>query len=238
MPWLDPDSLWFPDPATALTEPNGLLAVGGDLCVERLLAAYQRGIFPWFEQGQAPLWWSPDPRMVLFPAEFHHSRSLRKTLRSGRFSVSSDRDFAAVTAACAAPRQGSRGTWLIPAMRRAYQRLHQLGYAHSVEVWQDEQLVGGLYGVALGKVFFGESMFSRTSDASKTALAALAGQLQSHGFALIDCQVSNPHLQTLGARPITRADFLRYLPEPGAIGPGPLWPLEWPLTALQPAFGP
>jgi leucyl/phenylalanyl-tRNA--protein transferase len=220
--------VWFPDPATALTEPNGLLAVGGDLSARRLLAAYRRGIFPWFEQGQPPLWWSPDPRMVLFPGEFHLSRSLRKTLRSARFRVSSDRDFAGVTAACAAPRRSVSGTWLIPAMRSAYQKLHQLGYAHSVEVWQDEQLAGGLYGVALGRVFFGESMFSHARDASKIALATLAAQLHRHGYRVIDCQVSNPHLHSLGARAITRHDFLRYLgPSDDAIPPPPSWPVEW-----------
>jgi leucyl/phenylalanyl-tRNA--protein transferase len=232
LPWLDPDSLWFPDPVAALREPNGLLAVGGDLSARRLLAAYQRGIFPWFEQGQPPLWWSPDPRMVLFPDQFHPSRSLRKTLRSGRFSVSSDTDFDGVTAGCAAPRAGSSGTWLIPAMRTAYRKLHQMGYAHSVEVWQDEQLVGGLYGVALGQVFFGESMFSHVSDASKIAFAALVAQLRNHGYRLIDCQVSNPHLESLGARTIARQEFLTYLSAPAAIPPLPIWPVEWPSTEL------
>ncbi|HWK54488.1 MAG TPA: leucyl/phenylalanyl-tRNA--protein transferase [Hyphomicrobiales bacterium] len=230
LPWLDPDSVWFPDPATALVEPNGLLAVGGDLSPARLLAAYQQGIFPWFEAGQPPLWWSPDPRMVLFPAEFHASRSLRKTLRSDRFTVTSDRDFAAVTAGCAAPRHGSAGTWLIPPMRRAYQELHRLGYAHSVEVWQDDALVGGLYGVALGQVFFGESMFSRQSDASKVAMAVLVDRLPTAGYRLIDCQVSNPHLESLGARNIARRDFLQLLPAATALPPVPAWPVEWSCT--------
>jgi leucyl/phenylalanyl-tRNA--protein transferase len=229
LPWLAPDSLWFPDPATALREPNGLLAAGGDLRPERLLAAYHRGIFPWFEAGQPPLWWSPDPRAVLFPAEFHISASLRKTLRSGRFTVSSDRDFAGVTAGCAGPRAGSTGTWLIPAMREAYAALHDLGYAHSVEVWRGDELVGGLYGVALGRVFHGESMFSRASDASKTALAVLAQVLARAGYHLIDCQVHNPHLESLGARNIARRDFLRQLPAE-AISPPPPWPVEWPST--------
>jgi leucyl/phenylalanyl-tRNA--protein transferase len=237
LPWLDPDSLQFPDPALALTEPNGLLAVGGDLTVQRLLAAYQRGIFPWFEQGQPPLWWSPDPRMVLFPDEFHLSRSLRKTLRSGGFTVSSDRDFDGVTAACAAPRAGSNGTWLIPAMRSAYQKLNQLGYAHSVETWQDGELVGGLYGVALGRVFFGESMFSRVSDASKTACAALVAQLRRHDYTLIDCQISNPHLESLGARAIPRREFMSHLSEPKTIPQPPTWPVEWTTMALSPAGG-
>jgi leucyl/phenylalanyl-tRNA--protein transferase len=237
LPWLEPDNLWFPDPATALSEPNGLLAVGGDLTVPRLLAAYQRGIFPWFEKGQPPLWWCPDPRMVLFPAEFHLSHSLRKTLRSGRFMVSSDRDFAGVTAGCAAPRAGSQGTWLIPAMRSAYQKLHQLGYAHSVEVWQDEALVGGLYGVAMGRVFFGESMFSRVSDASKTAFAALVTQLRHNGYTLIDCQISNPHLETLGARTIARSEFLSHLSAAETIPQPPPWPVEWSTMASLPADG-
>ena len=229
LPWLTEDPLWFPDPATALLDPNGLLAVGGDLSVERLLAAYQRGIFPWFDKSQPPLWWSPDPRMVLYPADLHVSRSLRKTLRSGRFTVTSDKDFAGVTAGCAAPRDGSHGTWLIPPMRKAYQRLHETGYAHSVEVWQADTLVGGLYGVALGRMFFGESMFSRATDASKTALVALVTQLTHIGYQLIDCQVSNPHLESLGARNVTRAEFAQFLPGPGAIPP-PKWPVEWPAT--------
>jgi leucyl/phenylalanyl-tRNA--protein transferase len=210
-----------------------LLAIGGDLTAPRLLAAYQRGIFPWFESGQPPLWWSPDPRMVLFPAEFHLSRSLRKTLRAGRFTLSSDRDFSGVTAGCAAPRAGNGGTWLMPAMRHAYQKLHHLGYAHSVEVWQDERLVGGLYGVALGRVFFGESMFSRQTDASKVACAALATQLRHHGYTLIDCQVSNPHLASLGARAIPRREFLTHLSPPQTIPPPPVWPVEWPALALS-----
>lgn len=228
LPWLGADPSWFPDPATAMVEPNGLLAVGGDLSVRRLLAAYQHGIFPWFEEGQPPLWWSPNPRMVLFPNEFHLSRSLRKTLRSGRFLITSDRDFDGVTAGCAGPRAGSHGTWLIPAMREAYSELHRRGYAHSVEVWENDELVGGLYGVALGAVFFGESMFSRRSDASKAALATLAAQLQQHGYRLIDCQVANPHLQSLGARNIPQHEFMRYLPQQSeTIPPPPSWPVEW-----------
>ena len=203
----------FPDPALAETEPNGLLAVGGDLSPQRLRSAYRLGIFPWYGAGQPILWWSPDPRLVLFPDRLRISRSLRKTLRRGEFTVSLDRDFGAVIRACAAPRADAGGTWIVPAMARAYERLHVLGLAHSAEAWRGDELAGGLYGVAMGRVFFGESMFSRASDASKVALAYLARCLSAWGYALIDCQVYTPHLASLGAVEMPRAEFQRRLAE-------------------------
>jgi len=226
LPWLDEDSLAFPDPATALAVPNGLLAVGGDLRPDRLLHAYQRGIFPWFEEGQAPLWWSPDPRMVLFPPELHVSRSLRRFCRTTSLQLTSDQAFAAVMAACAGPRAGARGTWITAGMRNAYLSLHQQGYTHSVEVWNGSTLVGGLYGVALGQVFFGESMFSHSPNASKLALVRLAATLAQSGYRLIDCQVASPHLASLGARNISRSDFMACLPAAGDIPKPPAWPLQ------------
>ncbi len=205
--WLTRTSLDFPPLERALREPDGLLAAGGDLSPERLLAAYRHGCFPWFSAGQPILWWSPDPRMVLFPEELHVSRSLRKTLRRGDFTITFDQDFAAVIGACAAPRSYADGTWITPAMQAAYLELHRRGFAHSVEVWQHGQLVGGLYGLALGRLFFGESMFSRVSDASKVAFVSLVEQLRACGFVLIDCQMHTQHLASLGARPIPRREF-------------------------------
>lgn len=201
----------FPPPDRALAEPNGLLAAGGGLTAPWLIAAYERGIFPWYSQGQPVLWWSPDPRTVLLPDEFHVSRSLRKTLRTARFETRLDTDFAAVIRACSEPRAAADGTWLTPEMIAAYTRLHETGYAHSIETWREGQLVGGLYGVCLGKVFFGESMFSRQSDASKVALARLVEEAHKRGIALIDCQVASPHLQSLGSRPMPREEFLALL---------------------------
>jgi leucyl/phenylalanyl-tRNA--protein transferase len=213
----------FPDVALAEREPNGLLAVGGDLSIRRLLNAYRRGIFPWFSPGDPILWWSPDPRTVLDPRRVRVSRSLRKTLRKGRFQVTLDRRFDAVISACAEPRVGSDGTWLVPEMIAAYQRLHRHGYAHSVEVWLDGELAGGLYGVSLGRVFFGESMFSKVSDASKVGLVHLCEVLSSRGFGLIDCQVLTGHLIRMGAEEIPRAEFVRLLErwcgEPDWTGP-------------------
>lgn len=212
-------SLDFPPLQRALREPNGLLAVGGDLSPERLVSAYRHGCFPWFQEGQPILWWSPDPRMVLFPAELHVSRSLRKTQRQGRFTVSFDRDFAAVIRACAEPRAYADGTWITPAMQASYLELHRRGIAHSVEVWQDDRLVGGLYGLAIGRLFFGESMFSRVPDASKIGFVTLVEQLRDCGFALIDCQMHTSHLASLGAREIPRNEFAselaRHLDEQG-----------------------
>lgn len=226
LPWLDKDSLEFPDPGTALCVPNGLLAVGGDLRPERLLRAYQRGIFPWFDASQPPLWWTPDPRMVLIPAELHISRSMRKVLDKPEFDVTTDKDFAAVMAACAEPRSGARGTWITPGMQAAYQQLFELGYAHSVEVRMGSRLVGGLYGIALGQVFFGESMFSRISNASKLAFVYLVRGLAAGGYRLIDCQVANPHLESLGARNIPRREFMQYLPGGIQVPKPPHWPLQ------------
>lgn len=198
----------FPDVREALREPDGLLAVGGDLSVGRLLNAYRHGIFPWYSAGDPILWWSPDPRTVLFPDRLHVSASLRKLLRRGRFLVTMDRDFPAVVNACAAPREPDGGTWLVPEMIGAYRMLHVRGHAHSVEVWRDGALVGGLYGVAVGALFFGESMFSRESNASKVALVHLCQRLADWGFGLIDCQVVTEHLLRMGAEQIRRARFI------------------------------
>ncbi|HHW78074.1 MAG TPA: leucyl/phenylalanyl-tRNA--protein transferase [Xanthomonadaceae bacterium] len=224
LPWLDPrdDNQPFPHPDRALTEPDGLLAAGGSLNPRRLLRAYRLGIFPWYSPGQPVLWWSPDPRLVLFPEHVKVSRSLRKTLRKGSFTVTADTAFAAVVEACAAPRAPEPGTWITPEMQRAYCRLHRLGHAHSVETWRQGELVGGLYGVALGRVFYGESMFSRMNDASKVALVLLAAQLKRWDFAVIDCQVRTDHLSRMGALEIPRATFLQLLerccPLPGRDG--------------------
>ncbi len=201
----------FPPVGLALREPNGLLAAGGDLRPERLLAAYRRGIFPWYEEGQPILWWSPDPRAVLYPHALRVSRSLRRTLKRGGFEVTVDRAFAAVVAGCASPRPGAVGTWITPEMAAAYGTLHRLGWAHSIETWRDGVLVGGLYGVAIGRVFFGESMFSRVTDASKVALVGLVRRLEARGFELIDCQVASEHLASLGAVELPRRVFLERL---------------------------
>jgi leucyl/phenylalanyl-tRNA--protein transferase len=201
----------LPPPQRALAEPNGLLAIGGALSPDWLLHAYRQGAFPWFGPGQPILWWSPDPRAVLFPAEFRCSRSLRRSIRGRGFETRLDSAFDAVVAACAAPRAGQPGTWLTPAMRRAYGALHRLGLAHSIETWRDGELVGGLYGVGLGAVFFGESMFSRETDASKVALARLVDECRARGIELIDCQLPTTHLASLGSRPLPRADFTRLL---------------------------
>ena len=198
----------FPPVEYALDEPNGLLALGGDLSVTRLLNAYRHGIFPWYSAGQPILWWSPDPRLVLYPDEIRVSRSLRKRLRQRPFEIRFDTAFAEVLAGCAAPRPGEAGTWLLPEMQAAYLELHRAGWAHSVEAWQGDRLVGGLYGVALGGVFFGESMFARENDASKIALVHLTVRLQGLGYRLIDCQVHTDHLVRMGAREIPRSDFL------------------------------
>ena len=226
LPWLDPEALDFPDPASALTNPNGLLAAGGDLRPARLLEAYRQGIFPWYSDGQPILWWSPDPRMVLIPDELHISRSLAKTLRSGRFRVTSDCAFEHVLKGCAGPRRHSDGTWLDSAMQQAYLQLHLLGHAHSVEVWQADVLAGGLYGVALDGAFFGESMFSRATDASKVALVTLAAALHKAGFRVIDCQVASDHLASLGARPVARDAFAALLPARVDISRPAHWPVQ------------
>lgn len=214
LPWIDAGTP-FPSPETAL--PNGLLCAGGDLAPATLVAAYSQGIFPWYSEGEPILWWSPDPRMVLFPDEFKISHSLQRTIRQQRFEIRMDSAFAAVITACAAPRTPEGGTWIMPEMMQAYTRLHQLGLAHSVESWivreAGDELVGGLYGVALGRVLYGESMFSRVTDASKVALVALVKKLQADGFELIDCQQQTRHLANFGARPIPRREFTQRLQE-------------------------
>jgi len=208
-PWLDENCLEFPDPETALTEPNGLLAIGGDLSPERLLIAYQQGIFPWYSDGEPILWWSPDPRLVIFPGQLHISRRLRKTLSQQTFSFTHNHAFADVVRACSEPRAKQSGTWITAEMQQAYIQLHQRGFAHSMECWQNNALVGGIYGVVLGKCFFGESMFSRVSDASKAVMVELDNFLQTNGFILLDCQVSSAHLLSMGAIEISRQEFLR-----------------------------
>lgn len=209
MPWMSettpPDG--FPDVEQALEYPNGLLAAGGDLTPERLLCAYRRGIFPWFSEGQPVLWWAPDPRAVLFPDNLRISRSLRKTLRRGHFALSADQAFSEVISHCAMPRATESSTWITGEMIRAYCRLHVLGHARSIETWQDGELVGGLYGVAMGRVFFGESMFSRARDASKAALVGLCRL----GYWLVDCQLPSAHLAGLGALDMPRYTFNAYL---------------------------
>ncbi len=213
--WLgdEGDPTWFPPVSQALDEPDGLLAAGGALTPARLVCAYERGIFPWYSDGQPVLWWSPDPRAVLFPDELRISRSLRKVLRRGKFVTRLDTDFAAVIEGCAAPRPSAPGTWLTAEMIFAYRHLHDLGLAHSIETWQGDRLVGGLYGVCLGRVFFGESMFSAATDASKVALVRLMVEARARGIVVIDCQVPNAHLQSLGSRSIPRTDFVQLLHE-------------------------
>lgn len=209
---LDPQRPGFPDPSTALADPNGLLAVGGELTSRWLLAAYRQGIFPWFDDDRGPiLWWSPDPRAVLLPENLRVSRRLERKLRNGGFEVTLDTAFRQVVNGCAAPRAYASGTWITPRMRRAYQRLHRSGFAHSCEVWRDGQLVGGVYGVSLGTMFFGESMFFREADASKVALVSLVRQIERWGLRLLDCQVMNPHLASLGASTMSRSEFLARL---------------------------
>lgn len=212
LPWLEVHTP-FPPLHRALREPNGLLAAGGELSAERLLLAYRAGIFPWFNPGEPVLWWSPDPRMVLFPPRFKLSRSLAKTMRNSGCEVRFDSAFSHVMHACAAPRAGHSGTWISAEMIAAYSHLHEIGYAHSVEVWQADQLVGGLYGVALGRMFYGESMFSVIPNGSKIALAYLSKQLARWQFGMIDCQMHTPHLASLGAELIARDEFVTGLRE-------------------------
>lgn len=208
--WLHPDEP-FPSVTAALADPNGLLAAGGELSSARLIDAYRHGIFPWFNPGQPILWWSPDPRMVLFPSELKVSRSLVKVLRNRDYQVRADTGFRAVMQACAEPRPEQNGTWISDEMIAAYCALHEQGFAHSVETWIDGELAGGLYGVALGRMFYGESMFTRAADASKIALVHLARQLERWQFGMIDCQMYTRHLASLGARAISRADFVHKL---------------------------
>ncbi len=232
IPWLPPEPV-FPPLETALAEPagpNGLLAAGGDLSPERLLAAYTRGIFPWYSAGDPILWWSPDPRMVLVPEALRITRSFAKLLRNRPYDIRVDSAFTEVIRACAAPRDGQAGTWILPEMQAAYVRLHQLGYAHSIETWVDNQLVGGLYGIAIGRAFFGESMFSRHKDASKIALAHLCILLRSKGFGIIDCQMETQHLASLGARPLPRSEFAARLAE---LTPSGEQPGRWSADAVS-----
>lgn len=223
LPFMNEARPVFPAPEQALREPNGLLAAGGNLQVETLLDAYRHGIFPWFEAGQPLLWWSPDPRAVLCPDELHVSRSMARRLRRGGYAITTDQAFGAVIRGCAAPRAGSAGTWIVPEMIAAYQALHDAGHAHSIECWIDGKLAGGLYGVVVGTVFCGESMFSARSDASKLVLIHLARGLHAGGFGLIDCQVGNPHLASLGASTLPRSIFLAQL-RAGLDCAPPAWP--------------
>ena len=232
--WIEPHQP-LPPPETARLEPNGLIAAGRDLSARRLLEAYAQGIFPWYSQGQPVLWWSPDPRMVVFVDQFQPSRSLRKTLRRARetasWTVTLDRSFVQVMQACAAPRPGQDGTWITRDIIKAYHALHQAGHAHSVEVWANGELVGGLYGVSIGRMFFGESMFTRVSDASKCAYAALIAMLRRLGFSMVDCQQSTGHLASLGAQEISRTEFLGRLRLLCRL-PGPDWrevTIDWPV---------
>jgi leucyl/phenylalanyl-tRNA---protein transferase len=192
-------------------EPSGILAVGGDLSPERLLLAYRSGIFPWYSDDDPIIWWSPDPRFVLFPEELYVSRTMRQVLARKIFDITLDRDFRGVIRGCREPRKKERGTWITDEMMEAYIRLHDLGFAHSAEAWQDGELVGGLYGISLGGCFFGESMFTRASNASKAAFIALVKRLRDLGFIIIDSQVYTGHLETLGARHIPRAEYLGYV---------------------------
>jgi leucyl/phenylalanyl-tRNA--protein transferase len=209
--WLTRESPDFPPLQQALREPNGLLAIGGDLSAARLVSAYRHGCFPWYQDGQPLLWWSPDPRTVLFPPDLHVSRSLAKTLRRTQLSVTYDKAFAQVIHACAGPRRDADGTWITTEMQQAYGELHAQGWAHSVEVWDGDQLVGGLYGIAMGKLFFGESMFSHADNASKIGFVTLVRDLAAWGFVMIDCQMQTAHLQSLGASSLPRERFAEYL---------------------------
>ena len=217
------DPNWFPPLDQALREPPGLLAAGGDLSPERLLAAYERGVFPWYSAQQPILWWSPDPRMVLFPGEFKTSHSLRKTLRRGALSTRVDEDFAATIRGCAAPRASGPDTWLNSDMIDSYEQLHRLGFGHSVETYRDGVLVGGLYGIQLGQVFFGESMFSRERDASKVAFARLVAECRARDIQLIDCQVASAHLASLGAYEVSRSQFVSLLKTHASRAPRGRW---------------
>lgn len=222
----------FPPVGNALVEPNGLLAAGGDLSPERILCAYRAGIFPWFESGQPILWWSPDPRCVLRPERFHVAARLRRSARSAGFELTFNRAFDEVIDACAQRRAGQSGTWITDQMKQAYIGLHESGWVHSVEVWLGNRLVGGIYGLACGKVFFGESMFSRVSDASKIAMMALSRVVAQQSFVLLDCQVASPHLITLGAELLQRAEFTKMLSEANS---SPDQARFWPATRLPAA---
>ena len=244
--WLRPDDPpeLFPEPASALDEPNGLLAAGGDLGEARLLAAYVRGVFPWYDEGQPILWWSPDPRCILRPADLRVTRRLEQYARRSRLELRFNSSFAAVIDACAGPRRAGSGTWITPEMQAAFASLHDRGWAHSIEVWDERQLVGGLYGLCIGQVFFGESMFSAAPNASKFAMLGLCAIMLKSGLELLDCQVVSGHLLTMGATTMPRAEFcglLGRLCQPGLPFNG--WPedrvpvadtlLDWQRAALQ-----
>ena len=234
IPWLDEAHRpAFPPTSRATRRPNGLLAAGGALTPDWLLAAYRRGIFPWFSDGEPILWWSPDPRMVVFPDQVRITRSLRKTLRNSAYEVRLDHDFAAVIKACAEPREPGGGTWITPAIQAAYLRMHELGYAHCVETWIDGELAGGLYGIAIGRAFYGESMFSRRTDASKIAFAHLTRFLLQHDFRVLDCQMTTQHLSSLGGREIPREAFARMLAE---LTREDRPPARWPQDGAQAAW--
>ena len=211
IPWLDPDNVKFPPLGRALDEPNGLLAAGGNLSIDTLLKAYKHGVFPWYSSPDPILWWSPDPRTVLYADNLYIARSMQKVLRKAPFQITFDQAFVEVIEACAAPRDYTDGTWITPAVKKAYIELHHAGPAHSIEVWQGKDLVGGLYGIAIGCAFMGESMFSRQSNASKYALIHLSQKLHKAGFHFIDCQVPSPHLHSLGAVDIPRKQFQQAL---------------------------
>lgn len=226
------ENFCFPNVSLALEEPNGLLAIGGDLSPERLIDAYRHGIFPWYSDDQPILWWSPNPRAVLFPKAVHVSRSLRKTLKREAYRLSLDTAFRQVIEACAQPRRDGAGTWITAEIIEAYCTLHHMGLAHSVEAWRGTELVGGLYGVAIGRIFYGESMFSRATDASKVSLVRLAQQLDDWGYAMIDCQVASDHVASLGAIEIDRSEFVGLLNKWCVITGHPA---PWRFDQTQPA---
>lgn len=232
IPWLEPGAP-FPPVDRALREPDGLLAAGLELTPDRILDAYRQSIFPWFSDGQPVLWWSPDPRMVLVPSEIRITRSMHKVLRNRPYEVRCDSAFEAVMRACAAPRDGQAGTWISDEMIEAYSALHERGYAHSVETWIDGRLAGGLYGMAIGRMFYGESMFSTERDASKIALVHLARYLETRAFGLIDCQMNTGHLGSMGGREIPRREFCRVMAQ--CIADGPM-PGRWPTDLIPPYF--
>ena len=211
--WLGDDPRIFPHHDLAFTEPNGLLAAGGDLCAKRILNAYSLGIFPWYSKGEPILWWSPNPRCIIYPLDFKPSKSLAKLIRKNTYTVTFDQCFEQVIENCSLPRRQQVDTWISSEIKQAYMDLHEQGYAHSVECWSENKLIGGLYGLSIGKVFFGESMFSFKSNASKVAFATLVNHINCHNFDLIDCQVHNEHLESLGAIEIPRSEFLNKLNE-------------------------
>jgi len=233
IPWLQNSSDPFPSVNEALVDPNGLLAAGGGLTKQRLISAYRSGIFPWYSPGEPVLWWSPDPRCVLIPDQLHVSRSMRKRLKIKDYEVCFDRNFPAVIEACSEPRGDEEGTWITREMKQAYCILHEQGLAHSIEVYIDNQLVGGLYGIAMGKLFFGESMFSRSRDASKIAFIKMVEQLRNWGYVLIDCQVSNGHLFSLGATEIARDEFMSYLDQYRDVSINHSWLFEEEAVKLE-----